>query len=241
MWFGTNNTRVYASTNLGLNWTSGTTTGQTNSYALNFNNATIGINVGTIAQITTNGGSSWTTTSGTVPGTGNMLGAEGYGTSTFWIGRGAGIFMTTNSGDNWAAVPGITVSGSVYAMDFALVSGCPTGWAVTSTGHIYAMKIITGVSGDPANNLPKDYILSQNYPNPFNPSTMISFSLPKANNVKLAVYDLLGREVATLVNEFTTAGNHTIEFNASNLSSGVYLYKIQAGDFTDTKKMVLIK
>jgi photosystem II stability/assembly factor-like uncharacterized protein len=241
MWFGTNNSKLYGSTNLGLNWASGPITGQANSYALHFNSATLGINVGTIAQITTNGGSNWTTTTGTVPGTGNMLAAEGFGTSTFWIGRGTGIYMTTNLGDNWAAVPGITVAGSVYAMDFAIVGGCPTGWAVTSTGNIYAMKIITGVSGEPANNVPKDYILSQNYPNPFNPSTKISFSLPQANNVKLVVYDLQGKEVATLVNSYMNAGNHSVEFNASSLASGVYLYRIEAGSFTAAKKMILVK
>ncbi len=89
--------------------------------------------------------------------------------------------------------------------------------------------------------MPDNYSLKQNYPNPFNPSTKISFSLPKAGDVKLIVFDILGREVATLVNGYTGAGNHTVDFNASNLSSGVYLYKIQAGDFTETRKMILMK
>jgi hypothetical protein len=91
------------------------------------------------------------------------------------------------------------------------------------------------------NSVPTIYSLAQNYPNPFNPSTKISFALPKAGNVKLVVFDLLGREIATVVNEFKTAGNHTVDFNASNLASGVYFYKMVAGDFTATKKMLLIK
>ena len=92
------------------------------------------------------------------------------------------------------------------------------------------------------NNVPKIYSLSQNYPNPFNPTTVINFGLPKAGLVKLVVYDIIGRVVATLVNnEFKEAGNYKVDFNALNLSSGVYFYRIETGSFTDIKKMVLIK
>jgi hypothetical protein len=94
--------------------------------------------------------------------------------------------------------------------------------------------VVTGVAQNNNNRIPETYVLKQNYPNPFNPSTKISYLLPKASDVKLVVYDLLGREVITLVNEFRTAGTHTVEFNASNLASGVYLYRIEAGDFKDT-------
>lgn len=89
--------------------------------------------------------------------------------------------------------------------------------------------------------VPTDYILEQNYPNPFNPSTTIRFSLPKDGFVSLKVFNLLGQEVASLVNEIKTAGNHNINFNASNLSSGVYLYKLNAGSFTSVKKLTLLK
>lgn len=116
--------------------------------------------------------------------------------------------------------------------------------AITAFGNnLYIDSIcvrdITGISHN--NGIPKNFSLSQNYPNPFNPSTKISFSLPKASDVKLVVFDILGREVATLVNDLKQAGTHNVEFNASALSSGVYFYKIVAGDFTDTKKMLLVK
>jgi len=101
--------------------------------------------------------------------------------------------------------------------------------------------VVTGVAQNNNNKIPETFVLKQNYPNPFNPSTKISYLLPKASEVTLVVYDLLGREVVTLVNEFRTAGTHTVEFNASNLASGVYLYRIEAGDFKDTKKMLLVK
>ncbi|MCS7053567.1 MAG: T9SS type A sorting domain-containing protein [Ignavibacterium sp.] len=83
--------------------------------------------------------------------------------------------------------------------------------------------------------------LSQNYPNPFNPSTTINFSIAERSNVSLKVYDMLGKEVATLVDEVKEAGQHTVNFNASNLASGIYVYKLVAGNFTASKKMVLMK
>jgi hypothetical protein len=91
------------------------------------------------------------------------------------------------------------------------------------------------------NQTPNSYKLEQNYPNPFNPSTNIRFSIPKAGNVELKVYDVLGREVAVLVNEFKQAGNYSEVFEAGNLSSGIYFYTIKSGDFKDTKKLTLIK
>ncbi len=87
----------------------------------------------------------------------------------------------------------------------------------------------------------KNYMLSQNYPNPFNPTTNIQFSIPEANHVSLNIYDLLGKEVAMLVNERKSAGSYTYEFDGSNLSSGIYIYKLQAGNFTATKKLILMK
>lgn len=92
------------------------------------------------------------------------------------------------------------------------------------------------------NNLtPNTYLLSQNYPNPFNPSTTIKYSVPTAQLVTLKVYNLLGQEVATLVNEMQNAGNYIAKFDASSLSSGIYFYTLKAGNFTSTKKMILMK
>ena len=89
--------------------------------------------------------------------------------------------------------------------------------------------------------LPESFQLEQNYPNPFNPTTIISYQIPKAGLVTLKVYDVLGREEVTLVNEEKLSGSYEVEFNGRNLSSGVYFYQMKAGDFIDTKKFVLIK
>jgi hypothetical protein len=95
------------------------------------------------------------------------------------------------------------------------------------------VKIIDG--------LPTNYSLSQNYPNPFNPTTNIKFSLSKESHVSLKVFDMIGREVETLVNVNQKAGSYQVNFNASKLASGVYIYRLQAGDFTQSMKMMLLK
>lgn len=97
------------------------------------------------------------------------------------------------------------------------------------------------VGGIQTVEIPNYYSLSQNYPNPFNPSTSIKFTLPEANNVKLVVFDILGKEVTTLVNEFRNTGTYNVDFDASALSSGVYFYRLEAGNFTETKRMLLVK
>ncbi len=88
---------------------------------------------------------------------------------------------------------------------------------------------------------PTEFRLEQNYPNPFNPATTILFNLSDAGNVKLTLYNLLGQKIRTLVNEYKESGIYTINFDASNLNSGIYIYKIEVGSFTQTRKMTLIK
>ena len=89
--------------------------------------------------------------------------------------------------------------------------------------------------------LPTSYQLSQNYPNPFNPTTTITFDLPKASHVEMVVFDAMGREVATLVEGALSAGRHDVTWQAGNLPSGVYFYRIAAGDFVQVRQMLLIK
>jgi hypothetical protein len=86
-----------------------------------------------------------------------------------------------------------------------------------------------------------DFYLEQNYPNPFNPSTIISFAVPKTSNVKLTVYDILGNEISVLIDEELSPGRYSADFDAVNVSSGVYFYRISAGDFIETKKMILLR
>ena len=103
------------------------------------------------------------------------------------------------------------------------------------------LNIITDVEDEITGNFPENFNLAQNYPNPFNPTTTINYSIPNSSFVKLVVYNSIGQEIATLVNETIAAGNHNVEFDASNLPSGIYFYKLQAGAFVETKKMILLK
>ena len=96
---------------------------------------------------------------------------------------------------------------------------------------------ITAVSSE----IPNSYSLSQNYPNPFNPVTSISFNIPVEEHVKLTIYDILGNEISVSVNESLAAGTYNVEFGSAELPSGVYFYKLSSGQFTDVKKMILVK
>ncbi len=125
------------------------------------------------------------------------------------------------------------------------VGGCPfVPYATGGDGNVIhtGINIVypTGTSHN-GNTIPGDYKLEQNYPNPFNPITKISYSLPKSELVRIVVYDYLGREVAVLVNESKTPGTYNVDFDGTNLASGLYLYRIVAGDYTATKKMMLVK
>ncbi|MBK7631989.1 MAG: SBBP repeat-containing protein [Ignavibacteriales bacterium] len=116
-------------------------------------------------------------------------------------------------------------AGSGTSVDFATIKYSQTPTGINQTEY----------------SLPEKYSLHQNYPNPFNPSTVIKYQLPISSQVIIKVYDVLGKEVATLVNEEKPAGRYQVNWNASNLSSGIYFYKIQSGSFVETKKMILLK
>lgn len=114
-----------------------------------------------------------------------------------------------------------------------------TGGSSNGQFYVYKRNSTTGIENH--NSTASQFNLSQNYPNPFNPVTIIKYEIPSSGNVILKIYDINGKLISVLVNRFEHTGSHTIEFNAGNLSSGVYLYKIQSGDNVLTRKMVLVK
>jgi hypothetical protein len=133
--------------------------------------------------------------------------------------------------------------GGIVAKDFD-VDGRTDIAVVTSFNKLavlYNADGPTSVEQQQNNLYPDEYVLEQNYPNPFNPSTTIQFSLPKSGDVTLKIFNLLGEEVKTLVEEYREAGKHSVQFNASQLASGIYFYRLQAGSFVETKKMILLR
>ncbi|HRF64687.1 MAG TPA: T9SS type A sorting domain-containing protein [Ignavibacteria bacterium] len=121
------------------------------------------------------------------------------------------------------------------------ISDTATGDTGTLRRWCLVISYSCPVGGIQTIEIPNYYSLSQNYPNPFNPSTSIKFTMPQGDNVKLVIFDILGREVKTLVNEFRNSGTYEVNFDASLLASGVYFYRLEAGEFTDTKRMLLVK
>ncbi len=150
-----------------------------------------------------------------------------------------GIYKSSDDGITWEKING-GLEG-FFINDFTIAGDYI--FAGVNNGAVWKRPLseITSVSEMNRKELSNAFALSQNYPNPFNPITNITYSLPKSSNVILKVYDVLGREVTTLVNEEKHAGAYKVIFNGSNLPSGVYFYRIQAGGFVSTKKFILMK
>ncbi len=195
---------------------------------------------------TTNAGASWDTTAVihkdnlSTMGTIEMVNA----TTGFLLGSAFYsyyIFKTVDAGANWYVQDG-TGNSSINDITFAPGSynkawvGYNAGVLFTTNGggEFIGIEPISGTT-------PDKFELSQNYPNPFNPITNINFSVPKSGSVKLVVFDAAGREVAELVNSNLNVGTYKVDFKASHLSSGVYFYRLVTSEFTEVKKMILVK
>lgn len=158
---------------------------------------------------------------------------------TGWLCTSQNVYITTNYGTTWEK-ENIPIINSTQYPDFRKFYFYKNqGWLVGSWGYILIRdEYLTGIE---EGILPKVYSLSQNYPNPFNPNTKISYSISKSGLVSLKVYDILGREIISLLNETMEAGSYEVTFDGSKCSSGIYFYKITFGDYIKIKKMVLLK
>jgi hypothetical protein len=188
----------------------------------------------------TNGGLNWITMGNL---TGAMRGLCGDMVENIYTAGNGGVFKSTNDGVNFVNFNLTYSSNQVICFQnkiLVAVSGTTNGGV-----YIYTDTLV-GIKNPGVSHIEK-FSLSQNYPNPFNPSTKISFQIPLNKGgerglfTRLTVYDLLGREVATLINEKLSPGTYEIEWNASNYPSGVYFYKLITGSFSGSKKMVLLK
>ncbi|NUN09313.1 MAG: T9SS type A sorting domain-containing protein [Ignavibacteriaceae bacterium] len=158
--------------------------------------------------------------------------------------NGNGVYLSTDNGDSWKQINDGLETG--YTLSLAINSG---GYIFTGTkgGGVYK-SINSTTSLENEEKLPISFALYQNYPNPFgrdihshHPSTAIKYTIPNANRVLLTIYNVLGKEVATLVNEEKPAGSYEVSFSAEGLAGGIYFYRLQAGNYSETKKIVLLK
>ena len=237
---------VLRSSNNGTTWAVDDTIfrggGGTRAFVVIGTNLFAGTNTG--VYLSTNSGLSWSPVNNGLPDYVNNYGwittlavsPNGAGGNNLFAGTDtAGVYLSTNNGTSWTAI-GMTNS----YVNALVVSG--TSLFVVTYSQIWRRPLsdITGVE-DQSNEIPTQFILEQNYPNPFNPTTTIGYVLQEKNNTKLTLINVIGEEVAILVNEEQDKGYHTVTLNAANLPSGVYLYKLQAGNFIETKKMLLLK
>lgn len=235
LWFGTNVDWIYSS--LCVNSISQQNTGNTSSSAIWFNSITTGM-VGDYGwmRFTTNSGVTWNPLTNPV----NDLkgGICGSGTN-WWVACNNGsIYFSSNNGSVWNNQYNNTSGG--YNHITKARNNNNNIWAVRSNGGISKFTGSIGIQNI-STEIPSVYSLFQNYPNPFNPSTNIKFQVKSSGFVKLVVFNILGKEVANIVNEKLSPGTYETSFDGSNLTSGIYFYRLTTGNFVDTKRMILIK
>ncbi len=252
VWFGTDNSRVYYTTNAGTSWNF-TATAFAASVGVGFIDANYGVAGGSSANNaaarSTNGGATWVPV--TMPGSGSIYGIIGRGTD-FWAGRGTLVLHSGNRGVTWDTSFATNI-GTYRHLDFAWQGGNVYGWAGSATGGIaYFVGTLTDIDDTPREGLPQTFALQQNYPNPFNPSTTIRYALPEMARVNLSIYNVLGQRVAELTNEVQSAGYYSVIWDGRNQSdsqvaTGVYFYRIEAtpssggAPFVSLKKALLLK
>ena len=179
-------------------------------------------------NLSTNSGKTWTQLSSiSTPYSFAVSGTNLFAATT------SGVYLSTDTGKTWTTTGLVYETSTLLISDSCLFAGGPWG-AWRRPLH----EMITSVH---QSITPEGFGLAQNYPNPFNPSTVINYQLPSNNVVSMKVFDALGREVETLVNERQSAGFHSVRFNAFNLPSGVYFYRVEAGSHVATKKLLLLK
>jgi len=238
IWWGTSITTVYRSTNGGFSFTSHeANVSGIYILAIHYNSAGTGFSASISMSRSTNGGVSYSSLP--APGAGNIESIQGEG-ENFWFIRGTNIYRSSNTGGTWEQVH--TAAQTLSHMDFPDgLTGCQMGWAVGLGGGIYKMTGSIVGTGNNQNEVPVTYLLKQNYPNPFNPETVIEFSIPKSEFVELKVFDALGNQISVLESGNLNAGSYSYKLSAEVLSSGIYFYTLKASDFTDTKKMMILK
>jgi photosystem II stability/assembly factor-like uncharacterized protein len=228
--------RMYNSTDGGASWNQISTPIATSMFDIEFFDQSIGLVVsGNGIARTIDGGNSWSIVLNS--GGSQLNSVCTFGSKFAWAVGQNKIYYTSNSCETWT-------SQSFTPDSYLQQVSCADSVNVWVLGDRKLYRTSSGGVTDVTNetNLyPELFSLNQNYPNPFNPTTIIAYQIPQTKFVTLKVYDILGREVATLVNEEKSAGSYEVQFTANGLTSGIYFYQLKAGDYTETKKMILLR
>jgi photosystem II stability/assembly factor-like uncharacterized protein len=249
---GTDDANVWITTNGGTNWTkitSGLIYRWVTRVTIHKDSANVcyvtlsGYKVDSLgAHIyrTSNYGSSWQPVSGNLPNAPiNDVIIDPAANGVLFAATDVGVMMSSNYGTTWSLLEtGIPSSVPCHDLTLHATSRKLVVWTHGRSAYYTTLPPL-GISGN--SEIAGEYRLSQNYPNPFNPSTKIEMYIPVSAIVKVVVYDILGREIKTLLNDKLNRGIHEINFDGSNLSSGVYFYTCSSGNFIQTKTMVLLK
>jgi hypothetical protein len=234
---GTDGGGVYLSTNYGTNWirvNDGLTDGYVNALAVCGTNLFAGTYTGVFRS--TNSGANWTHVNAGLAD--NLISAFAVSGTNIFAGADVGVFLSTNGGANWTQINDRPTAFNVNAL--AVCGGYLFAGTYYEVWRRPLYEMITSAIWS-TSQLPRTFLLLQNYPNPFNPTTTIRYALPGRVHVTLSIFNTLGQEVATLVNESEEAGYHEIKFDGTNLASGMYFYRIQAGSFLQTKELLLLR
>lgn len=238
VWIGARNGLMLYSSNGGATFASMSNPATDDIKDIQFINGSTGFACGSNSffMYTSNGGANWTSRSA-----GIQVGLNGLyfvNQNVGWTVGGVGtLYSTTNAGINWITLQSQTAQdlNSIHSVDGV------NAWAVGNSGIIITnYSPSTGID-DENYSAPNQIILEQNYPNPFNPATKIKFSIPESSITVIKIYNAVGSEVATLLNEVKQPGTYEVSFNAVDLSSGAYFYSIETDNFREVKKMILIK
>jgi hypothetical protein len=193
---------------------------------------------------TTDGGNTWIAIDIGAGLTGNTVIKWVPGTNIVYIiGANGAVKRSINNGLTWTSMETAGVTGLNH-FDFNKVNNIICGYAVSSNGSVIKLAdsvLLLTNAGSNSIEVPSEYKLYDNYPNPFNPVTKIKFDLSSTRTVKLKIFDITGKLVADLINGELKAGSYEYLFNAENLSSGIYFYRIELSDLTDIRRMILIK
>ena len=235
---------VYISSDNGLNWTSANNGLPITIECLlaNGNNIFAGTENG--IYLSTDNGTNWTAMNNGFMNIPVVYSLLSFGNNIFAGGTafsGRGIFLSTDNGTNWTAVnnglPDATGIYSMAVMNNTLI-GSTRNFGIFR--RLLSEMVLTDIKNNQS-NLPSNFTLQQNYPNPFNPSTTIIYEIRSESKVKLVIYNIMGEKVAELVNAFQKPGKYSVKWNAKDFACGVYIYQIKSNEFTQSKKLILLK